>query len=97
LTKAFHTEVLATCTPIFLPYMSAAVLIGVLAMDMTANGFFWYCAPMIFNGAPLTIAAPVMSGEETPNSALPVATSASIGVAEAPPAIRLTELKPRAL
>src|SRR6201986_90975 len=97
LMKASQVEVLETWTPIFLPYMPFASRIGDEAIDMIANGFFWYCAPMICSGAPFWIAAPVMSGEETPTRALPEATSASIGVAEAPPAIRFTELNPCAL
>src|ERR1700735_4171898 len=65
LMKVSQTEALATWTPIFLPYMSSGVAIGVFARDMIAKGFFWYCAPTILSGAPLTMAALVMSGELT--------------------------------
>src|SRR5882757_9237354 len=84
LTKAAHTDSLATWTPIFLPYMSWGVAIGFEAIDMMAKGFFWYCAPMIFSGAPLVTAAPVMSGPLMPTIAFFVTTSVSIGVAASP-------------
>ena len=63
---------------------------------MTQNGFFWYCAPMMTSGAPLLIAAPVMSGAEMPTNALPAATTAS-WLTVGPPEIRLTFEKPAAL
>src|SRR5258706_11903662 len=97
LTKAAHTDSLVAWTPIFLPYMSCGVLIALPLMDMMQNGFFWYCAPMIFRGAPLTMAAPVMSGALIPTRAFLVTTSVSCGVAEGPPAMRVTDENPWAL
>ena len=47
--NAFHTASFVACTPIFLPFMSSGVLIGFVARLMTANGFFWYCAPIVTN------------------------------------------------
>src|SRR5258706_2542500 len=97
LTKAAHTDSLVAWTLIFFLYISCGVLIALLVMDMMQNGFFWYWAPMIFSGAPLTIAAPVMSGALIPTRAFFVTTSVSWGVAEGPPAIRVAEEKPSAL
>ena len=71
LRNAFHTASLVACTPIFLPIMSCGVLMGLVARLMIANGFFWYCAPMITRSAPLLIADAVMSGAEMPTNALP--------------------------
>jgi hypothetical protein len=62
-------------------------------MDMIANGFFWYCAPMITSGAPWRIAGPVMSGDEMPTSAFPDAMTASWATV-GPPEIRLTSENP---
>src|ERR1700712_4591014 len=74
-TKASHTVWLADCRPNFLPYMSCGVLIGLLASDITANGFFWYCAPMIVSLPPWAMAAATESGAEMPTRALPLETS----------------------
>src|SRR5664279_110216 len=59
--NAVHTASLVAWMPIFLPIMSWGVLIGLLASDITQNGFFWYCAATITRSAPLLTADAVMS------------------------------------
>ena len=97
LTNASHTTWLADCRPKLLPYISCGVFTGLVARDITANGFFWYWAPMMINLPPWPMAAAVTSGAEMPTSALPLLTSTSAGWADGPPAMRLTVLKPASL
>ncbi len=93
LRNAAHTASLVACTPIFLPIMSSGVLIGVFLRLITANGFFWYCAPMILRSAPLLMADDVMSGAEMHTNALPDCTTASCCTV-GPPESSSTLLKP---
>ena len=69
--KAPHTASLSDWIPIFLPIMSWGVVIGLLAGDMMAKGFFWYWAPMTTRPKPFSMAAAVESNDETAIRALP--------------------------
>ena len=93
LRNEFHTASLVAWTPIFLPIMSWGVLIGVFLRLITANGFFWYCAPTVMRLAPWLIADDVMSGAEMQANAWPDWTTASC-CTFGPPESRLTEEKP---
>src|SRR5438105_8419046 len=90
LRNASHTASFVDWTPIFLPIMSCGPLIGFFAIDITANGFFWYCVPTIFTFAPCLTAAAVRSGLDSATKAFLVTTSVSAAVAVGPPAMRLT-------
>ena len=63
---------------------------------MIANGFFWYCAPMVMRSAPWLMAALVMSGEEMHDERL-ARRDHGVLLHVGPPDNRLTLREPRVL
>ena len=60
-------------------------MIGLEASETMPIGFFWYCVPMILNGAPcVAIASTVVSGVVSVRSALPAIRALS-GITSGPP------------
>src|ERR1700730_3819967 len=92
--KAAHTAALSDWTPIFLPIMSWAVWSGLVAGDMTQNGFFWYSIPMVMMAKPFWMAAAVASSDVMAMSPLPVWIICSWAGALGPDGMTVTELKP---
>src|ERR1700732_5112294 len=75
LTNEFQMGALVSLIPIFMPYMSVGVLIGLAAADAMQVGFFWNVAPMICRSAPLMMALTASAVCVTPTRALPETTT----------------------
>ncbi len=65
-SSALKTFSLEACTPIFLPFISCGVLMGLAAEETMQNGFFWKVAATVFSFAPCRMTGAVSCGAVMP-------------------------------